>query len=99
MGMACLRPVVTQQQAQSRSMVAFQTLASMIGFLAKDLVEFYAHHCSYYPGMRILKCCAVRNGLGVEHDHIGKVTILQAAAVSNFQITGRQRGEFVNSWQ
>ncbi len=45
MAMACLRPVVSEQQAHARSMVWFLALASvpalLVGFLAKDLVEFY----------------------------------------------------------
>lgn len=45
MAMACVRPVVTADQSKARSMVGFLALASIpaliLGFLAKDLVEFY----------------------------------------------------------
>lgn len=45
MVLACIRPVSSPQQAQSRSMVWYLILASipalLIGFLARDLVEVY----------------------------------------------------------
>ncbi|HET6564601.1 MAG TPA: undecaprenyl-diphosphate phosphatase [Xanthomonadales bacterium] len=45
MTLSCLHPISNEQQAQARSMVGFLALASipalLIGFLAKDLVEFY----------------------------------------------------------
>ncbi len=45
MAVACTHPVITEAQSQSRRMVGFLALASvpalMVGFLARDLVEFY----------------------------------------------------------
>jgi len=45
MTLACIRPVSSAAQSQARNMVWFLALASLpallIGFLAKDLVEFY----------------------------------------------------------
>lgn len=45
MASACLRPVSNEQQAHARSMVGFLVVASIpalvLGFLARDLVEFY----------------------------------------------------------
>jgi len=45
MALSCVHPVTNEAQSQSRNMVGFLVLASvpalLLGFLAKDLVEFY----------------------------------------------------------